>query len=48
MIANRILGSVLDTETMLDYCTQIEGHPDNVGASLLGGVVACCPASAGI
>jgi len=42
MIANNILDLGLSKEGVMEYCDQIEGHPDNVGASLYGGVTACC------
>jgi homoserine kinase len=38
--ANAWYGSPLDTEALLSIATQIEGHPDNVGPALYGGVTA--------
>ncbi|MDB5098868.1 MAG: thrB [Cyanobacteria bacterium RYN_339] len=38
--ANGWFGSPLDTEALLSIATQIEGHPDNVGPALYGGVTA--------
>jgi len=40
MLANHACGLNLPKERLLDYCIMIEGHPDNVAASLLGGFVA--------
>jgi homoserine kinase len=37
--ANEMLGRPLDTGAILKLAAQIEGHPDNVGAALLGGLV---------
>jgi homoserine kinase len=37
--ANHLVGAGLDAEALLGLAAQIEGHPDNVGAALLGGVV---------
>lgn len=37
--ANRLLEARLSTEEILSLATQLEGHPDNVAASLLGGFV---------
>ncbi|KAI8920866.1 ribosomal protein S5 domain 2-type protein [Powellomyces hirtus] len=37
ILANEACGLGLSKERMLDYCLLIEGHPDNVTASLLGG-----------
>ncbi len=39
--ANEMTGRKLSVNDMLDICTAIEGHPDNVAPCLLGGVVAC-------
>lgn len=40
MLANIACRLNLSKERLLDYCILIEGHPDNVAASLLGGFVA--------
>jgi len=40
MLANHACGLNLPKERLLDYCIMVEGHPDNVAASLLGGFVA--------
>jgi len=39
MAANEFMGRSLSQDDILDEATRIEGHPDNVAASLLGGVV---------
>lgn len=40
--ANELLGLGLDERAMLDVCTRVEGHPDNVAPALLGGLTVCC------
>ncbi|KAI9352134.1 ribosomal protein S5 domain 2-type protein [Obelidium mucronatum] len=40
VLANEALGLGMDTQRILDYCLSIEGHPDNITASILGGFVA--------
>ncbi|ORX58341.1 homoserine kinase [Piromyces finnis] len=40
MLANVVCGLNLPKERLLDYCIMVEGHPDNVAATLLGGFVA--------
>ena len=37
--ANEMLGTAMDTNALLKLATEIEGHPDNVAATLLGGLV---------
>ncbi len=37
--ANELLGRPLDRMALLELAVQLEGHPDNVAAALLGGVV---------
>lgn len=37
--ANEMLGNVYSSDDLLQLGTAWEGHPDNIGASLLGGVV---------
>lgn len=37
--ANHFAGNALSEEALLDICTQMEGHPDNVAPCLFGGVV---------
>ena len=37
--ANELNGRPLDRDQLLDLADEIEGHPDNVAASLLGGLV---------
>jgi len=39
LTANALAGACLSQAEVLDLATQIEGHPDNVAASLLGGLV---------
>lgn len=36
--ANLLTGSTLTKERLLNYATEIEGHPDNVAPALLGGI----------
>lgn len=36
--ANALLGSLLSKEEMLELCTEMEGHPDNVAPALYGGL----------
>ena len=37
LVANEVLGRPLDRGALLDLACQLEGHPDNVSPSLLGG-----------
>ena len=37
-----ITGHQISDQTILDYATEFEGHPDNVAASLYGGFLASC------
>jgi len=37
--ANRLAGNALSRERLFEIATRLEGHPDNVGASLYGGIV---------
>ncbi|XEC93165.1 homoserine kinase [Paenibacillus tarimensis] len=37
--ANAIAGNPLSEQRLFDLATELEGHPDNVGASLFGGIV---------
>ncbi|MCI6640366.1 MAG: homoserine kinase [Pygmaiobacter massiliensis] len=37
--ANRLLGSPLSAQEMLEFACSIEGHPDNVAPAMLGGYV---------
>jgi len=46
--ANALLGGPLDRQVLLDLATEIEGHPDNVAAALLGGLVVCAGTPAGV
>ncbi|MCY0898921.1 MAG: homoserine kinase [Firmicutes bacterium] len=39
MLANTLLPERLPRDTLLDYATRLEGHPDNVAAALYGGFV---------
>jgi homoserine kinase len=39
LAANRLLGDRFDKQTLLEFATALEGHPDNVSAALLGGFV---------
>lgn len=38
--ANILLGSPMSQEDIIDFCTMIDGHPDNVVPAILGGVTA--------
>jgi homoserine kinase len=38
--ANALIGSPMDRDKLFQIATQIEGHPDNVGAALYGGIIA--------
>lgn len=37
--ANALIGSPLSKDKLFDMATKLEGHPDNVGASLYGGII---------
>ncbi|CAM4130249.1 homoserine kinase [Paenibacillus alkaliterrae] len=37
--ANALIGSPLTDDKLFQMATELEGHPDNVGASLFGGIV---------
>ncbi|REE69483.1 homoserine kinase [Paenibacillus taihuensis] len=37
--ANALIGSPLSQDELFQLSTELEGHPDNVGASLFGGIV---------
>lgn len=41
LAADRLGGTGLGPRELLELATEIEGHPDNVAASLLGGLVIC-------
>lgn len=36
-----VTGKKIPDQTILDYATEFEGHPDNVSASLYGGLASC-------
>src|SRR6185437_12505478 len=40
-------GKSISDQSVLDYATEFEGHPDNVAASIFGGFVASCLRSDG-
>jgi len=42
MAANELLQASFDRQQLLEIATEIEGHPDNVGPALFGGLTACC------
>ena len=46
--ADELLGLSLDERRMLDICTEVEGHPDNVAPALLGGLTVCCAMEDGV
>ncbi len=39
MATNELLGSPADEATLISIATEIEGHPDNIAAAMLGGFV---------
>jgi len=41
-LAGLITGKEIADQSILDYATEFEGHPDNVAASLRGGFLASC------
>ena len=41
-LANELLGAKLSTEEMLNIAVQVEGHPDNISAAMLGGLTVNC------
>lgn len=43
MGANALLGSPLNKDQLVQLASDIEGHPDNVTPSLLGGLMLCMP-----
>jgi homoserine kinase len=48
VIANHVLGLGWDAHRVLDQAAQIEGHPDNVAACVLGSIVASAIDSEGV
>jgi homoserine kinase len=48
VIADRLLGLGWKKPRILDEAARIEGHPDNVAASVLGSIVACAIDSGGV
>jgi homoserine kinase len=46
-LAGMICGAELSNQTIQNYATEFEGHPDNVGASLYGSFVTNCIGSNG-
>ncbi|AGT33301.1 homoserine kinase [Geobacillus genomosp. 3] len=47
-LADALLGLGLSREQKMEWATRYEGHPDNVGASLYGGLVIGCYREAGV
>jgi homoserine kinase len=43
-LAGMLSGAELSNQTIQNYATEFEGHPDNVGATLYGGFVTSCVA----
>src|SRR4029434_1406591 len=41
-LAGLITGKEIPDQSILNYATEFEGHPDNVAASLHGGFIASC------
>ena len=48
MAANVLAGAELDRDQILSMAAEIDGHPDNVAASIFGGVVIASPTNNGI
>lgn len=46
-LSSLLTGTSIPDQTILNYATKFEGHPDNVAASLYGGFVASCVSSDG-
>ena len=46
-LAGLLSGAELTNQTIQNYATEFEGHPDNVGATLHGGFVTSCVAADG-
>lgn len=44
-LAGLITGKEISNQSILNYATEFEGHPDNVAASLHGGFIASCISS---
>src|SRR6185369_8484564 len=47
-LAGLIAGHEIPDQTIQNYATEFEGHPDNVAASLHGGFLASCVANDGV
>lgn len=41
LVANALAGGKLGPRELVNFCSSLEGHPDNVTAALLGGIVVC-------
>jgi homoserine kinase len=46
-LSSLLTGTSISDQTILNYATEFEGHPDNVAASLYGGFLASCIARDG-
>src|SRR6185295_19714654 len=46
-LSSLLTGKAITDQTILNYATEFEGHPDNVAASLCGGFLANCVCSDG-
>ncbi len=46
--ANSLHGSPLTRQQLLELCTELEGHPDNVAPALLGGLTASVQTESGV
>lgn len=42
LLANEMCHLKLSQEQLLDYALELEPHPDNITAAMVGGLVACC------
>ena len=48
LAANALIGEPLDRKKILDLAAELEGHPDNVVASMVGGFVVSCLTEEGV
>src|SRR5215213_6403800 len=46
-LSSLLTGTSISDQTILNYATEFEGHPDNVAASIYGGFLASCTSSDG-
>ncbi|HIE09413.1 MAG TPA: homoserine kinase, partial [Armatimonadetes bacterium] len=48
LVANALMGEPMGRKEILDMAAELEGHPDNVVASMVGGVVVSCLTEEGV